>query len=102
MARFEWGPLPRSVGQERVDARLGVVLSRRRFVELALYTSVGVILAGPAAGAAFAAEPPATEPLATGPAACMPAVAGKEPAVEVVPYDKLAEMHLRHRADTAG
>lgn len=102
MARFEWGPVPSSVGQERVDARPGVVLSRRRFVELALYTSVGVILTGPAAAATYAVEPPVTEPLSTGPAACMPAVAGTEPAVEVVPYDKLGEMHLRHRADTAG
>lgn len=102
MARFQWGPPARSVEQERVDTRPGVVLSRRRFVELALYTSVGVILTGPAAGAVSAVEPLATEPLATGPVACMPAVAGNEPAIEVVPYDKLAEMHLRHRADTAG
>ena len=102
MGNSQWGPHPRRIEIEPVDARPGVVLSRRRFVELALYTSVGVILTGPAAQVARAAEPDRAEKLGTGPPACMPVVAGNVPPVEIIPYGELEEMHLLYRADLAG
>lgn len=57
MGKFEWAET--SIEQDLggpVDARRGVILSRRRFVSLALYTSAAVVLsatrAAPVAGGA--------------------------------------------------
>ncbi len=96
MAKFEW---PASSEEQDlggpVDARRGVILSRRRFVSLALYTSAAVVLSATRAAPVAAATQ--VEPLATGRAACMPAVPSDEKPLELIPYDTLEAQHLLYR-----
>lgn len=96
MKRFRWADHPdeQDIGGP-VDARPGVILSRRRFVSLAIYTSAAVVLSGARATPVEAA--PSIEPLARGTAACMPAVRSPEPPLEVIPYEELEQLHLLYR-----
>lgn len=96
MPRFEWAsPVGDLDLGGPVDARRGVILSRRRFVSLALYTSAAVVLSTARVAPVVAAD--ATEPLATGPAACMPAIPGDEKPLELIPYELLEAYHLIYR-----
>jgi hypothetical protein len=97
MNRFQWAdPLEEQDLGGPVDARPGVILSRRRFVSLALYTSAAVVLSGTLPMPVEAAPP--IEPLASGPSACMPAVPAPDAPLEIIPYGALERQHILYRA----
>lgn len=95
MGKFEWAETNEQDLGGPVDARRGVILSRRRFVSLALYTSAAVVLSATRAAPIAAAAP--AEPMAKGPSACMPAVPAEEKPLELIPYDTLEAQHLIYR-----
>lgn len=96
MSKFEWASSADDLDLGGpVDARHGVIMSRRRFVSLGLYTSAAVVLSAARVSPVTGAE--ATESLATGPAACMPASPSIDRPLELIPYELLEAQHLIYR-----